>query len=78
MVIIYRTNINSRSQFLAVTRLLSNLFQDLCINIDLEDSEKVLRLEGKEIVSDKVIYLSLLKVEGEWKIISKVFNLYWS
>ncbi|MEJ2901025.1 hypothetical protein [Pedobacter panaciterrae] len=77
MVIIYRTNINSRSQFLAVTRLLSNLFQDLCINIDLEDSEKVLRLEGKEIVSDKVIYLSLLKVEGEWKIISKVFNLYW-
>ncbi|NQX56686.1 nuclear transport factor 2 family protein [Pedobacter panaciterrae] len=77
MVIIYRTNINSRSQFLAVTRLLSNLFQDLCINIDLEDSEKVLRLESKEIVSDKVIYLSLLKVEGEWKIISKVFNLYW-
>lgn len=67
MVIIYRTNINNRSQFQAVTRLLSNLFQDLRINIDLEDSEKVLRLEGKEILSDKVIN-SLEKIGFECQV----------
>lgn len=55
MVIIYRTNINNRNQFQVVTLLLSKLFQDLRVNIDLEDSEKVLRLEGKEIISDMVI-----------------------
>lgn len=45
MVVIYRTNINNKRQFKIVNRLLCRLFDDLQINIDLKDSEKVLRLE---------------------------------
>jgi hypothetical protein len=55
MVVVYRTNINNKRQFKTVTRLLSKLFSDLKINIDLEDSEKVLRLEGKDIISSEII-----------------------
>jgi hypothetical protein len=55
MVVVYRTNINNQRQFKKATRLLCKLFNDLRINIDLEDSEKVLRLEGKDIISAEVI-----------------------
>lgn len=55
MVVVYRTNINNKRQFKTVNRLLCRLFNDLQINIDLEDNEKVLRLEGKDIISAEVI-----------------------
>ena len=44
------------------------------------DTAAVVLVELEELQggTDSTDYLSLLKVDGEWKIISKVFNLYWS
>lgn len=55
MVVVCRTNINNKRQFKTVTRLLRKLFNDLRINIDSEDSKKVLRLEGKDVICAEVI-----------------------
>ncbi|RWY52504.1 hypothetical protein [Mucilaginibacter gilvus] len=62
MIEVFKTNVDdfSRSQVLAV--LIETYFKALRVNFDLEDCDKVLRIEGPEFCPKKVI--ALLKLNG--------------
>jgi hypothetical protein len=55
MAVVYRTNIDNKGRFKTTTHLLYKLFSDLLLHIDLEDSKKVLRLEGMDMICAEVI-----------------------
>lgn len=55
MVEIFKTNIENRKQVRRILSSFSATFPDLRVNVDLEDCDKILRVEGESIVADKVI-----------------------
>jgi len=48
MVEVFKTNIESKSQATVLITALSRLFPNCRINIDLDDCDRILRLEGEQ------------------------------
>jgi hypothetical protein len=61
MVEVFKTNVHERRHAEALTRNLLQQFPLLKVNFDLEDCDKILRVEGKNIQPDPIIEL----VNGE-------------
>lgn len=57
MVEIFKTNIDEQQQAEVLLKLLSETFPDFKINFDLEDCDKVLRIEGSNVVPEKIMDL---------------------
>lgn len=57
MVEIFKTNIDEQQQAEVLLKLLSKTFPEFKINFDLEDCDKVLRIEGSNVVPEKIIDL---------------------
>jgi hypothetical protein len=55
MVNVYKTNVNNRQQALLLLSSLSEQLPGRYINFDLEDCDKILRVEGTEIDSRSVV-----------------------
>ena len=56
MVEIFKTNIDEQ-QAEVLLKQLSKTFPEFKINFDLEDCDKVLRIEGSHVVPEKIIEL---------------------
>ncbi len=54
MVEIFKTNVQNTFQANIVISLLRRHFPQSRINFDLEDCDKILRIEGKDFLPDKV------------------------
>lgn len=57
MVEVFKTNVQQLKQAKALESELASQFPLIKINFDLEDCDKVLRVEGRKFVPDKVIEL---------------------
>ena len=55
MVEVFKTNLKEKSQAEKIVKLLQNKFSHLKINFDLEDCDKILRVEGKNIKVKEII-----------------------
>ncbi len=53
-VLIFKTNIYSSSEFNPVKNLLSNTYEIQNCTIDLEDSDKVLRVVGEDLQVNEI------------------------
>ncbi len=62
MVEVFKTNIEEHLQAENVISLLAVSFPECKINFDLEDCDKILRLEGTAFSSEEII--GLLKAKG--------------
>ncbi len=64
MIEIFRTNTPGLSEANTITRVLSTLFPGSIISFDLEDSDKVLRIEGNNIDPLRIkAYVSSMNIE---------------
>lgn len=54
MVEVYRTNVHDQATAQLLTRELLDRYPDVKINFDLEDCDKVLRVEGKHIAASVI------------------------
>lgn len=54
MVEVFKTNVQEVSQAQQLVRLLLSYFPETSINFDLEDCDKVLRVEGPQLRSAEV------------------------
>lgn len=59
---IFKTNVNTKKQAKAVFDILLNTFPNFIINFDLEDCDKILRIETEKINNQKII--SILNKHG--------------
>ena len=57
MVEVYKTNVNRRRQAKKLTAHLTEHFPALKINFDLEDCDHILRIEGEDILNEKITRL---------------------
>ena len=57
MVEVFKTNVNEVSEARKITALLLQHFPDSRINFDLHDCDKILRVEGKDLLIEKVVVL---------------------
>ena len=57
MVEIFKTNVQEATQASTLIALLLQHFPDSTINFDLEDCDKVLRVEGAGLIAEKVVAL---------------------
>jgi tRNA G26 N,N-dimethylase Trm1 len=57
MVEIFKTNIISKNDAQRMLNLLSDKYPNLKINFDLNDCDKILRIEGESIEPEKIIEL---------------------
>jgi hypothetical protein len=57
MVEIFKTNVENIKQAKRILMLLNSRFPKLRINFDLEDCDRILRVEGETIQADKVVNL---------------------
>lgn len=57
MVEVFKTNIAEAEQAQEIVSALQQYFPDSRVTIDLDDCDKVLRLEGQVIVTERVINL---------------------
>ena len=55
MLEIFKTNVDDQKVADFIVRLLMQKFPDCSINFDLEDRDKILRIEGKGIVKQTII-----------------------
>lgn len=55
MVEVFKTDVQLQEQAATLEEKLSSQFPQIKINFDLEDCDKVLRVEGNSIVSNKII-----------------------
>ncbi|OIV41578.1 hypothetical protein [Flavobacterium johnsoniae] len=62
MVFVFKTNVDSISKVKKVTPKLNRLFPNSKWNFDLEDCDNILRLECKDDIIEKVVFL--MKVIG--------------
>lgn len=62
MVEVFKTNVKLHTQATTLLNLLSKHFPAFNINFDLDDCDKILRVEGSNICSDSII--GLLNVQG--------------
>lgn len=54
MVEVYKTNVRHKRQAKRLLGVLSEQFPMFSINFDLEDCDKILRVEGKNIPQEKI------------------------
>lgn len=64
MVEVFKTNINSKKKAKQVLLLLKDLFPLAQINFDLEDCDKILRIETVEASIDDKIVVQLMNQNG--------------
>ena len=64
MVEIFKTNVYEVEKSNIIFQKLQKHFPENQINFDLEDCDKILRVEGTNILSEKII--ELLKEEGHF------------
>lgn len=57
MIEIFKTNVLNESDTAIITKNIQEYFHDHQINFDLEDCDKILRIEGNQIESNKIIEL---------------------
>jgi len=62
MVEVFKTNVYEEERSKTLLQKLLEYFPDNKINFDLEDCDKILRVEGKNILPDKI--MELLNEEG--------------
>ena len=55
MVLVFKTNVQERELAHQLTQQLLSFFSECKITFDLEDCDKILRLEGPSIDPDKVV-----------------------
>ncbi|MEJ7677843.1 MAG: hypothetical protein WKG06_08245 [Segetibacter sp.] len=57
MVEVFKTNVEEVSDASKIVTILLQHFPDSIINFDLEDCDKVLRIEGKNFIPQKVMII---------------------
>lgn len=57
MIEIFKTNVQSQTDTTIIIKNIQEYFHDHQINFDLEDCDKILRIEANKIESDKIIEL---------------------
>lgn len=62
MIEIFKTNVQASEQAEELVNLLQQTFPGNKINFDLDDCDKVLRIEGKNVISRNV--MNILKERG--------------
>ena len=62
MVEVFKTNITRKKQATLLAGILAEQFPFYRINFDLQDCDNILRIEGHEVVPDKII--ETLKLNG--------------
>jgi len=62
MVEVFKTNVQETEKSKIITQKLMEHFPENKINFDLEDCDKILRVEGKNILPGKI--MELLNAEG--------------
>ncbi|MBO9682218.1 MAG: hypothetical protein J7502_06035 [Flavisolibacter sp.] len=62
MIEVFKTNVESANDASNIVNMLLGHFPGSKINFDLQDCDKILRVEGKDFSSDKIIVL--LKENG--------------
>lgn len=58
MVEVFKTNVQKKAESKMILSTLNNTFPSLKINFDLEDPDKILRVEGHEIKHKEIIQLT--------------------
>ena len=61
MTEIFKTNVQTEIEALLLTRLLGKIFSEAKINFDLEDCDKILRIEGLRKNNNQIIIDDLNK-----------------
>lgn len=51
---VFKTDVQEDDQARALVTLLSQLLPDCYINFDLDDCDKILRVEGERIIADEI------------------------
>jgi hypothetical protein len=64
MLEVFKTNVESKSQATVLTTALCQLFPTCRINFDLDDCDRILRLEGDSFCV--ITTISLLNEMGYW------------
>ena len=54
MVEVFKTNVETKKQARKILDLLRSAFTDIQVNFDLDDCDRILRVEGSIIDADKV------------------------
>jgi hypothetical protein len=62
MIEVFKTNVETTTDADSILDMLSGLFPASKINFDLQDCDNILRVEGKDFSSDKIV--TLLKENG--------------
>ena len=57
MVEVFKTDVYEEERSLAIVQTLLQYFPDNKINFDLEDCDKILRIEGENILSERITEL---------------------
>lgn len=57
MIEIFRTNVSSGEQAASVLRLLKGQWPEYSANFDLEDCDRILRIESTVVENDQIILL---------------------
>lgn len=57
MIEIFKTNVQNESDTIMIIKSIQEYFHDHLINFDLEDCDKILRIEANQIESNKIIEL---------------------
>jgi len=57
MVEVFKTDVTKRMEAKSLVRFLMQHFPESKINVDLDDCDKVLRVEGKKFRAEKIIVL---------------------
>ena len=55
MVEVFKTNVAKEKQAAMLADMLLRLFRPVRINFDLEDCDKILRVEGKDIPAEEIM-----------------------
>ncbi|MCV9933501.1 hypothetical protein OIU80_14535 [Flavobacterium sp. LS1R47] len=57
MIEVFKTNVQNETDTTIIIKRIQEYFHDHQINFDLEDCDKILRIEANKIESDKIIEL---------------------
>lgn len=66
MVEVFKTNVSGKRNARKIIRLLTNKWSNLAVNFDLEDCDKVLRIENKASaieVDELIVFIQSVGVE---------------
>jgi hypothetical protein len=57
MIEVFKTNVETADDAISIVKMLLKHFPGSRINFDLQDCDKILRVEGKDFCSDKIMVL---------------------